>query len=63
MYLLGIVAIIFVIIQAIKEACEKPVPAENWANKKLYYKDINDGVPMKQVMKNFSSVKKSAQFT
>lgn len=57
MHLLGIAAIVYVIYQLIKEACEKPVPAENWANKELYYKDINDGVPMKQVMKNLENGK------
>jgi hypothetical protein len=50
--LLFIISIIGTIVQLIKEACEPVVPAENWANKELYYKDIMDGVPIKQRLKN-----------
>lgn len=39
-------------VQAIKEACEPTVPAENWGNKELYYKDVANNVPIEQRMKN-----------
>ena len=52
MWLLGIVSIIYVVYQIIKEALERPIPAENWANMELFQKDISDGVPMKQCVKN-----------
>ena len=47
-----ILSAIFAIIQLVREACEKPIPAENWANKELYYEDIAKGVPVEQRMKN-----------
>lgn len=55
--LLGFLSTVATAMGLVKEATEKPVPAENWANKELYYKDINDGVPMKQVMKNLENGK------
>ena len=33
------------------------IPAENWANKELYNKDIMDGVPIEQRMKNLKNGK------
>ena len=53
--LLFVISIIGTIVQLIKEACEPVVPAENWANKELYYKDIMDGVPIKQRLKNLEN--------
>lgn len=53
--LLLAISIVLGIIQLIKEGCEKPVPAENWANMELYYKDIADGVPIEQRMKNLEN--------
>lgn len=44
-------------VQAIKDACTPTIPAENWANKELYYKDILDGVPIEQRMKNLENGK------
>ena len=55
--LLFLVSIVGSIVQIIKEACEKPVPAENWANEELYHKDIMDGVPIEQRMKNLKNGK------
>jgi hypothetical protein len=54
---LFIVSIIGGAVQAIKEACEPVVPAENWRNKELYYKDLMDGVPAEQRMKNLKNGK------
>ena len=51
------ISVIFAIIKAIKDACEKPIPAENWANKELYHKDIMDGVSIEQRMKNLENGK------
>ena len=54
---LFIVSIVGSAVQAIKEACEPVVPAENWANKELYRKDLMDGVPIEQRMKNLENGK------
>lgn len=50
--LILIISIIGTIIQFTKEKFEKPIPAENWANKELYYKDIANGVSVEQRVKN-----------
>ena len=55
--LLFIISIICTIVGIIKEVCTKPIPAENWANKELYHKDIMDGVPIEQRMKNLKNGK------
>ncbi len=54
---LFIVSLIGTCVQAIKEARQPVIPAENWANKELYHKDIMDGVPVKQRMKNLENGK------
>lgn len=43
--------------QAIKEFFEPTVPAENWANKELYHKDLMSGVSVEQRMKNLKNGK------
>lgn len=55
--LLFAVSIVGSAIQAIKESCEKEIPAENWANKELYHKDIMDGISIEQRMKNLENGK------
>ena len=55
--LLGIVSIISTCVQGIKEACTPSIPAENWANKDLYYEDMMKGVPVKQRLKNVQNGK------
>jgi hypothetical protein len=45
------IAFICTIVQLAKDSCAKEIPAENWANMELYYKDIADGVPQEQRMK------------
>lgn len=57
MELLFIVSIIFAIGKAIKNAFTPPVPDEYCANMHLYYKDICDGVPLEQCMKNLENGK------
>lgn len=52
-----IVSLIGSVYQVIKEACEPTIPAENWANKELYHKDIMNGVPVEQRMKNLKNGK------
>lgn len=54
---LFILSIIGAIIQIIKDANAKPIPAENWANRELYYKDMINGVPAEQRMKNLENGK------
>ena len=43
--------------QAIKESLASTIPAENWANQELYHKDLMDGVPPEQRMKNLKNGK------
>lgn len=45
------VSIIGNIIEGIKESYEKTIPAENWANKKLYRQDLANNVSAKQRIK------------
>lgn len=52
MHLLGIVAIIYVIYQLIKEACTPTLTAEHWANKELEHKDRMSGMSEKDILKN-----------
>lgn len=54
---LFIVSLIGTCVQALKERLEPVVSAENWANKELYYKDVMDGVPIEQRMKNLENGK------
>lgn len=53
---LFIVSLIGSFVQVFKEANEPVIPAENWANKELYYKDIAS-VPIEQRMKNIENGK------
>ena len=55
--LLFAVSAVVTIVQLIKELITKPIPAENWANKELYNKDVINGVPIKQRMKNLENGK------
>lgn len=55
--LLFIVSIIGTVVRIIKEVSTKPIPAENWANQELYHKDIMDGVPIEQRLKNLKNGK------
>lgn len=57
MDLLFILSIVCSIVCAIKNACTPEIPAENWANKELYHKDIMDGVPIEQRLKNVKNGK------
>ena len=61
--LLFIVSIIGMIVQIIKEATRPTIPVENWANKDLYYKDIADGVPIEERMKNLENGKYKTENT
>lgn len=49
---LFIAALIGTCYQVIKEVSEPVIPAENWANKEMYYKDMMNGVSVEQRMKN-----------
>ena len=55
--ILCIISIIGTIVEAIKTACTLEIPAENWANRELYHKDIMDGVSIEQRMKNVENGK------
>ena len=54
---LFIASIIGTCFQLFKESHETVIPAENWANKELYHKDIVDGVSVEQRMKNLENGK------
>ena len=54
---LFIVSLITTCVQVIKEKLEPTIPAENWANKELYHKDLMNGVPIEQRMKNLKNGK------
>lgn len=43
--------------EKIGHSLEKPIPAENWANKELYYQDMMNGVSAKERMKNLEKGK------
>lgn len=47
-----IASLLGAIVDGIKTAFVPTIPAENWANKELYYKDLMDGVSAEQRMKN-----------
>jgi hypothetical protein len=49
---LFILSIISTIIEAIKGVLEPTIPAENWANRELYRKDLMNGVSVEECMKN-----------
>lgn len=55
--LLAAVSIVGIVVQTVKDACATKIPAENWANKELYYKDIAKGVPSEQRLKNVENGK------
>ena len=54
---LFIASLIGTCVQLIKEACEPVIPAENWANKELIYRDRMDGISEKQFSKNLANGK------
>ena len=53
----GTLSLLGILLEGITEALEPKIPAENWANKELYYKDIMSGVPVEQRMKNLRNGK------
>lgn len=55
--LLFIVSIVGSIVQVLKEKFTTPVPDEYCAHMELYYKDIVNGVPLEQCMKNLENGK------
>ena len=54
---LFIVSLVATCVQGIKEKLAPTIPAENWANKGLYHKDMMNGVPIEQRMKNLKNGK------
>ena len=55
--LFSIIGLITATCEIIKEKCQPTIPAENWANKDLYYKDMANGVTPKQLSKNLANGK------
>ena len=49
--------------QAIKEACQPTIPAENWANKELIQKDRMAGISEKEFARNLANGKYKATET
>lgn len=54
---LGIFAVVFLLYQLIKEACEPTIPKENFANKDLLERDKRSGISDKQLWKNIKNGK------
>ena len=54
---LFIASIIGTLYQGIKEGLTPSIPAENWANKELYHKDLMNGISAEQRMKNLKNGK------
>ena len=54
---LFIASLIGTLYQGVKEKLEPTIPAENWANKELYHKDLMAGVSVEQRMKNLKNGK------
>ena len=54
---LFIASLIGTCIELVKEAYEPTIPAENWGNKELIYKDRMNGVSEKQFYKNLANGK------
>lgn len=54
---LFIASLIGTVCQAVKEARQPVIPAENWSNKELYHKDLMSGVSIEQRMKNLKNGK------
>jgi hypothetical protein len=52
MFGLFIASTAYTLYQIAKEKLEPTIPAEKWANKDLYYKDMMNGVSAEQRMKN-----------
>lgn len=52
-----IVSLIGTCAQAIKEACEPTIPAENWKNKELINEDRMSGISEKEFSKNLANGK------
>ena len=48
----GILAIFYKLFEGVKEASQPTTPAENWANKELYHKDMMSGMSQKELMQN-----------
>lgn len=54
---LFIASLVGTLAQAVKEARQPTIPAENWANKKLYHKDLMSKMSGEQLMKNVQNGK------
>lgn len=54
---LFIASIIGTCYQAIKEACQPTIPAENWVNKELIHQDRMKGISDKEFSKNLANGK------
>lgn len=54
---LFIASVVGSFVQAVKEKFAKTVPAENWANRELYNKDLMSGMSAEQLMKNVENGK------
>lgn len=60
---LFIASLIGTIYQAIKEACQPTIPAENWANKELIHQDRMNNISEKEFARNLANGKYKATET
>lgn len=49
---LFIASLISTVVQGVKDAFTPTIPAENWANKDLYYQDLMNGATVDKCVKN-----------
>jgi hypothetical protein len=52
-----VITLVIAALETIKEMCHPTIPAENWANKKLYYENMVNGVSPEQLTNNLSNGK------
>lgn len=50
-HIVGLMALVYTIIQIVKEDLQPRIPAENWENMDLYHEDMVRGVPIEQRLK------------
>ncbi len=55
--LFSVIGLVIAAHETIKEKCRPTIPMKNWANKKLYYEDMANGVSPEQLTRNLANGK------
>lgn len=53
----GTLSLLGTLLEGVKESTEPTIPAEYWANKELYHRDVMNGVSSEQLLKNLRNGK------